>query len=364
VRDVDEYTKQSGEIPETTGTEKIEERVKTPGTEDGFLFIDGMHCSTCELFLESVAEDIEGVEAAEASYAADTMRVVYDPDEVNEKVVADALDGYGYTVAFERGEAEDTGPEKLRLIVGGFVSLLVMQWYMFFLYPSYLGIGDGEVLAGFAGLVTHYIPLFLVAVMTSVVLFYTGYPILRGAYVSLRARQPSMDLLVALAAVSAYAYSTVAVVLGDVHIYYDVSVAVVMVVSVGNYYEKKVKRHLTELLSGLTVLVVFCPRAMGLATPLAVSSGLREALRKGVVVVVTNNSVFEEADETDIVAFDKTGTLTRGDTSVNKIYGDEAAVRKAAAVNPFLRILSPNPSSISSNLQETVFEILKARRKE
>lgn len=237
-----------GELPETTKESEQNERA---GCENGFLFVDGMHCSTCEKFLESVAEDADGVEAAEASYATDTMRVVYDPDETDRQTVAHSLDGYGYTVALEKEETGEADPEKLRLLVGGFVGMMVMQWYIFFLYPSYVGIGDGEVLAGFTGPVTSYIPLFLIGVMSSVVLFYTGYPILRGAYVSLRARQPNMDLLVALAALSAYAYSTVAVALGSPHIYYDVSIAVVMAVSGGKYYEKKVKRRSTSLLSDL-----------------------------------------------------------------------------------------------------------------
>jgi Cu2+-exporting ATPase len=72
---------------------------------------------------------------------------------------------------------------------------------------------------------------------------------------------------------------------------------------------------------------------MGLATPLAVASGLREALGEG--VVVTNDAVFEDADRTDTVVFDKTGTLTRGETSVRRVHGDEEAVRKAAAVERF-----------------------------
>jgi Cu2+-exporting ATPase len=72
---------------------------------------------------------------------------------------------------------------------------------------------------------------------------------------------------------------------------------------------------------------------MGLATPLAVASGIRDALERG--VVVTNDSVFEDVEETDTVVFDKTGTLTRGNTSVTEVYGDEAAARKAAAVEQF-----------------------------
>ncbi len=211
-----------------------------------------MHCSTCELFLESLADDLEGVEAVSASYATDTVRVVYDDEKTDRETVSEALDGHGYSVGLEPDEAETAESESLRLVVGGFFTFLLMPWYVFYLYPSYVGIGGEDAFAEFTGPVARYIPLFLIGLMASVVLFYTGYPILRGAYVSLRARQPNMDLLVAVAAVSAYAYSTVAVVLGSTHLYYDVSVAVVMAVSLGGYYETKVKRRSTELLSDLT----------------------------------------------------------------------------------------------------------------
>src|SRR6056297_878840 len=47
--------------------------------ETAYLAVDGMHCSTCEVFLESVARDESGVHDAEASYAAETIKGSYDP---------------------------------------------------------------------------------------------------------------------------------------------------------------------------------------------------------------------------------------------------------------------------------------------
>jgi len=57
--------------------------------------------------------------------------------------------------------------------------------------------------------------------MTGIILVFTGLPVLRGAYISLKMRRPNTDLLVAITAVSAYAYSTAAVVLGQNDIFYD-----------------------------------------------------------------------------------------------------------------------------------------------
>jgi len=94
-------------------------------------------------------------------------------------------------------------------------------------------------------------------VLTTVVLLFTGKPILRGAYVSVKTRSPNMDLLVALAAVSAYVYSTLAVIFVESpSVYYDVTIAIIVIVTVGNNYEDSIKKRATELLSDLTAVQV------------------------------------------------------------------------------------------------------------
>src|SRR6056297_728592 len=78
--------------------------------------------------------------------------------------------------------------------------------------------------------------------MTAVVVGYTGWPLLRGAVVSLRTGRPNMDLLVAMAATTAFAYSVVAVLLGRTEVYFDVATVIVLAVSVGDYYRDRVRR--------------------------------------------------------------------------------------------------------------------------
>jgi len=89
----------------------------------------------------------------------------------------------------------------------------------------------------------------------------------------------------------------------------------------------------SALLVGLTVLVVSCPCALGLATPLAVSRGIREGLDRG--VVVTNAEAFETAPAVDVVVFDKTGTLTTGEMRVEGWTGDERTLQRATAVEQY-----------------------------
>ncbi|MFB6308245.1 MAG: heavy metal translocating P-type ATPase, partial [Haloarculaceae archaeon] len=84
------------------------------------------------------------------------------------------------------------------------------------------------------------------------------------------------------------------------------------------------------VLVGLTVLIVSCPCALGLATPLAVASSVRAALDRGIVVF--DDTVFERLREVDTVVFDKTGTLTTGRMEVLDADGPDEAFALAAAL--------------------------------
>ncbi|WP_436935074.1 heavy metal translocating P-type ATPase [Halovenus marina] len=240
--------------------ETLTEETETPeGYERTFLRVDGMHCATCETFIEARASDHEDVAGVAASYITDTVRIDHDP-AVEESELTEAVTGLGYR-AYARDDplgkrrAEDN--ILTRLIVGAVFGMMVMLNYVAIIYPTYF---DGlyypaetaaflaEMLAS-ASAAYFYL---VVGLLSSIVLFYTGGPILKGAWVSLRTREPNMDLLVALAATAAWAYSTLAIFLGAEHIYYDVSVGIVLVVTAGSYYESQIKRKATEQLANLT----------------------------------------------------------------------------------------------------------------
>ncbi len=71
------------------------------------------------------------------------------------------------------------------------------------------------------------------------------------------------------------------------------------------------------LINSVAVLVVACPCALGLATPMAISIGTGKAAEYG--VLVKNPEAFEKVNRMDVVVFDKTGTLTVGKPSVTDI---------------------------------------------
>jgi heavy metal translocating P-type ATPase len=65
-----------------------------------------------------------------------------------------------------------------------------------------------------------------------------------------------------------------------------------------------------SLMRSITVLVIACPCALGLATPLAITAAVGTASRHG--ILVTDSGVLERLSKIDAVVFDKTGTITEG----------------------------------------------------
>lgn len=88
-------------------------------------------------------------------------------------------------------------------------------------------------------------------------------------------------------------------------------VPIVLVLAIGAYAAT------ANIIIAVTLLVVFCPCALVLATPTAIMAAIGQATKRG--VIIKSGETLEKMGKVDTIAFDKTGTLTRGRLSVSDV---------------------------------------------
>ena len=88
------------------------------------------------------------------------------------------------------------------------------------------------------------------------------------------------------------------------------------------------------LVAAVTVLIIACPCALGLATPMSIMVGVGRGAQMG--VLVKNAAALERLERVDTLVIDKTGTLTEGKPKLTKIlsnaYREDELLRLAASV--------------------------------
>ena len=80
----------------------------------------------------------------------------------------------------------------------------------------------------------------------------------------------------------------------------------------------------SSLIHAVSVLVIACPCALGLATPAAIMVGLGKAVNAG--VWFKDAAAMEETAHVDTVVLDKTGTLTKGELEISALWQPQSAV--------------------------------------
>jgi len=97
----------------------------------------------------------------------------------------------------------------------------------------------------------------------------------------------------------------------------------------------------------VTVMVITCPHALGLAVPLVVAVSTALSARKG--LLIRNREAFERARNIDAIVFDKTGTLTRGEFGITEVMpiNDDISKEEILKYSASLESLSSHPIAMA-----------------
>lgn len=108
------------------------------------------------------------------------------------------------------------------------------------------------------------------------------------------------------------------------------------------------------ILRAITVLVIACPCALGMATPLALAAGIGFAAKRG--ILIRDGAALQLAGKTSHVVFDKTGTLTEGKFALLGVHGG------GVHENETLRLLASLEQASNHPLATAIVEACEEKR--
>jgi Cu+-exporting ATPase len=218
-----------------------------------------MTCASCVARVERALLKVPGVLSAGVNLAAQTATVEYQPGVASVADLRAAVEGAGYSVPEaipgedpvarqERVQREEERSLLSRLRVGVVlgVPLLLLSHY--------------EMFAGRGSLpFSHFTADLLQFLLATPIQFYAGARFYRGAWIVARHGSTDMNTLVALGTSVAYLYSGVAVFLPSwvtaeglvVHLYFETSAAIIVLVLLGRYFESRARGKTSEAVKKL-----------------------------------------------------------------------------------------------------------------
>ncbi|MFN2428683.1 MAG: copper-translocating P-type ATPase [Cryomorphaceae bacterium] len=105
----------------------------------------------------------------------------------------------------------------------------------------------------------------------------------------------------------------------------------------------------------VTVMIISCPHALGLAVPLVVAISTSVAARNG--LLIRNRTAFENARKISVMIFDKTGTLTKGEFGVTRFESTDEGLDKEEVLKFAASLESQSEHPIASGILQKADEL-------
>ena len=236
--------------------------------------IDGMTCAGCAARIGRGLSELDGVADAQVNFATERATISYQPEKVDPGAFDKAVQRLGYKVKVEpsvEGVVDDREVDgsNQRLILAGILTVPVALLSM---VPA----------LDFPGV------QWVIGLLATPVVWGIGWPFHRVAIHNLRHRATTMDTLVSMGTVAAWAWSVVALALGSGHIYFETATVIVALILFGRWLEARARRRSGDALRALAGLSVREARREN-GVPVSVDDirvGMRLAVRPGEKVPV------------------------------------------------------------------------------
>lgn len=206
------------------------------------LYVDAIHCAACVWLLERVAGLIDGVAEIRVDLGRSRIRVDWDPSAVQLSTVAQRLDSFGYGAEAPRSDQRDeqVRREDRALLVKIAVTGAVAGNVMLIAFALYGG--------AFHGMESGFASLFRWAslLLTIPAVAYGGSVFLRGAWHALRARVLHMDLPISIGIVAGFCGGAINTIRGTGEIYFDSVTALIFLLLVGRFLQRRQQRRAAE----------------------------------------------------------------------------------------------------------------------
>ncbi len=235
------------------------------------LIVDGIHCASCIWLIERYMQQLPGVLAARVNFATHRLSLRFDSKLADITQLCWKLSQLGYMPRpYSQDELRSSMESERRnlLLRFGTAVFLSMQLMGFSiaLYAGYFSGIDPQ---------THLLLQTLAALVTTPVVFYSGFPFLRGAWFSVRNLSPNMDLLIAMGSLMAYSYSLFALFTGR-EVYFDTAAMIVTLILAGRLFESSARHRASAGLDRLLQLAPPIARRLVNGQPQQIDSRLLE----------------------------------------------------------------------------------------
>jgi Cu2+-exporting ATPase len=201
------------------------------------LIVDGIRCASCIWLIERLLQKHPGILSVRVNFATHRVLIRFTDTVISAADICRKLAAIGYLARpYSLDELQQSAHREMRslLMRFGTAVFLTMQ-LMGFSLALYAGYFQG------IDLQTKTMLEYFAAIVTTPVVFYSGYPFIRGAWISLRNHEPNMDLLIALGTLCAYFYSLYAMAT-DAEVYFETAAMIITLILAGRLIETGARR--------------------------------------------------------------------------------------------------------------------------